>query len=158
MIDFLKDKLLEYKFIGGLKSGSGQLWSSILAYALTIAFILLIIAIVHILLKRVVVKAIKALVIKSKFKWDDALIEHKVLDRAIKIAPVLIIYFFAPVFPEVQVWIERLASALLILGVLYTLFALLDSLDTIYNKQEVARQRPIKGLLQVVKIILTIMC
>jgi miniconductance mechanosensitive channel len=156
MIDFLKDKLLEYKFIGGLKSGSGQLWSSILAYALTIAFILLIIAIVHILLKRVVVKAIKALVIKSKFKWDDALIEHKVLDRAIKIAPVLIIYFFAPVFPEVQVWIERLASALLILGVLYTLFALLDSLDTIYNKQEVARQRPIKGLLQVVKIILTI--
>ena len=82
------------------RSGSGQLWSSILAYALTIAFILLIIAIVHILLKRVVVKAIKALVIKSKFKWDDALIEHKVLDRAIKIAPVLIIYFFAPVFPE----------------------------------------------------------
>ena len=145
MIDFLKDKLLEYKFIGGLKSGSGQLWSSILAYALTIAFILLIIAIVHILLKRVVVKAIKALVIKSKFKWDDALIEHKVLDRAIKIAPVLIIYFFAPVFPEVQVWIERLASALLILGVLYTLFALLDSLDTIYNKQEVARQRQSKA-------------
>ncbi|HZK34975.1 MAG TPA: mechanosensitive ion channel domain-containing protein [Bacillota bacterium] len=158
MIDFLRDKLLEYNLADNWQDGGGQFWASILAYAGTIFLILLICLFTHIILKKVIIRAIKVYADRSKNKWDDAFVDHGVPDRLVKIAPAIIIYLFASVFPDnIELWIGRLASSYIIFMVIYTIFPALDSLDTIYSKQEVSRERPIKGLLQVAKIILVIL-
>ncbi len=156
MIEFIRDRLLEYNLPEGWQGLNGQFWALVFAYAGVTLFILFTVFAIHTILKKVVIRAIKAYAARSKNKWVSTFIERSVPDRLIKIVPGIVIYLFAPIFPGLQIWIERLASSYIIFMILYTLFPSLDSLDIIYSRHEVSRERPIKGLLQIAKIILVI--
>jgi miniconductance mechanosensitive channel len=67
---------------------------------------------------------------------------------------VLIIYSSAPLFGSLQNFIEKLGSIYLIILIVGVVNALLNAIDDIYNRHEVARHKPIKGYLQGVKIFL----
>ena len=63
------------------------------------------------------------------------------------------IHSFAPVFPSYQVWIQRIAFSYMVLVFVAALSKLLDAADDVYRSFEVSKSRPIKGYLQVLKII-----
>lgn len=52
--------------------------------------------------KKILLKFLGAIITKSKTKWDDMLLKHKVLERLILVIPALVVFAFAPTFPSFQ--------------------------------------------------------
>lgn len=106
--------------------------------------------------KQLVRRVVTFFVRKSKTSWDDILLERKVFSRLSHLAPALVFYYTAPMFDALEFTIEKLSMVYMMLAGLLVFFAFLDSLVDIYRSFEVAKQRPVKGYAQIIKIIIFI--
>ena len=109
--------------------------------------------IVNFVAKKVLLSVVHVFIKKSRTKWDDVFAERKLFDRLSHIAPALIIYYLAEIFPAGQESIERLAIVYIILVGVLVYDSFLNAIVDIYRTYEVSKQKPIKGYIQVVKII-----
>ncbi|QUG40113.1 mechanosensitive ion channel family protein [Psychrobacillus sp. INOP01] len=130
-----------------------------LAWYLSIIIMLLLIMLICIvanfITKKVVIRVISKIVKNTKFRWDDMLLERKVFHKLSHIVPAIIIYFFASTLPEsFRYLIEKVAIAYLIIMGLVIISSALNAMNDIYQNYEVSRTKPIKGYIQVVKIII----
>lgn len=128
-----------------------------LSILIMILFITLICVIANFITRKIVIKIITQIVQKTKFQWDDVLLERKVFHRLSHIVPAVIIYYFAPTFPAFQQGIEKLAIAYLIIMGLVIFNSVLNVGNDIYQTFELSKTRPVKGYIQVVKIIAVIL-
>jgi miniconductance mechanosensitive channel len=92
--------------------------------------------------------------------WDDALIEHKVPSRLAQLMPVFIIYTGVDLLPRFEDSIEQFllkaTSAYMVMVLTLTLTALLGAANSIYESHPASRQRPLKGFVQLVQLVLII--
>lgn len=127
------------------------------AYYLGVLFlavgVLVLAYMVNFFAKRILLSAVKVFVKKSRTKWDDVLTERKVFDRLSHIAPALVIYYLANIFPTGQETIERLVIVYIILVGVLVYDSFLNAVIDIYRTYEISKQKPIKGYIQVVKIV-----
>ncbi len=110
--------------------------------------------------KRVVLRIVRRLVKKSKTQWDDILDEHRVFTLLSHLVPAVIIYKSTPIvfintlgggrFMEVASVIYMVVIGMLVIN------AFLSSVIDIYRTYAFARRMPIRGFVQVVKIIVFI--
>ena len=106
--------------------------------------------------KRLLLVAVRAAARRTRFGWDDALLENNVFGRLAQIVPVSIISFGIVLVPDVAESVEKIirnvASAYMILMVMLTLTAMLSAANQIYETRPIARSRPIKGFIQLAQI------
>ena len=125
------------------------------------AAILVIIAIISALavkfFRMAVTPALRALVSQTRTEWDDRLLSPGVLHALARLIPPVIWYALLPMaFAENQLLLNVLHKACLIyLTVVVLLFihALLDTLQNISSEHETLRNRPLKGVYQMVNLI-----
>ncbi len=144
MFDFIKEYLSGH---GISEDASGYL--TVVVMALIVA---LICVFAYYFVKILVLRIIRAIAVKSRTKWDDAIIRRKVFERLSLIVPAIIINAFAPAFPNGADWIRRIAFSMIILGVILALDRLLEAVNDIYSSYSVSNSKPIKGYIQLVKI------
>lgn len=136
-----------------IQSGVDKNIAGYLAFGILVFVIFIICILVNLILKKAVLKILARIILKNKYKWDNKLLEHKVFYHIANIAPAIIIYAFAPSIPEFADIIKRGASIYFLIVFIFVFNALIDSVNDIYLDYEISKVRPIKGLLQVVKII-----
>lgn len=106
--------------------------------------------------KRQLVRVVHRISRSTKHTWDDALIQHGVFGRLAQLLPGLVFYFgldLVPGLPDGLIIVgENLAISYGLLMLSLAAGALLSATNTIYESYPVARDRPIKGFLQVAKI------
>ncbi len=125
------------------------------------AAILVIIAIISALavkfFRMAVTPALRALVSQTRTEWDDRLLSPGVLHALARLTPPVIWYALLPMaFAENPLLLNVLHKACLIyLTVVVLLFihALLDTLQNISSEHETLRNRPLKGVYQMVNLI-----
>ncbi len=143
---------MDYFTVLFLKSGIGPQF----AIYLSIGIIVLIIASAclasNYIVKMVVLKVF-ANARRDRFNWSEILIRRRLLQRLFFLIPGIIIYFFAPVFKPVQDLIQKLALTYIFVIVIFVLGALLDFVNDYYSTLPISNVRPIKGFIQVLKII-----
>ncbi len=110
------------------------------------------------LCKQLILPLIQKLVSNTKITWDDILFDKKVVGGlASLIAPVLI-YISVPLIynadSDALVIIQRLCMVYLIAVFVRFISTLLSAFHTIYSKKEKFKNRPLKGLLQTMQVIL----
>lgn len=124
-------------------------------------FIVLVASIlVYYILKFIINRFLKKIILRSKSKWDDYLYENKVFTRLCLIVPALIINLFVTSiisdYPKaihfIQVVLEVYSAAVLILVAI----SFLNSVYHIYGDLEVANTKPIKGYIQILKIVVIV--
>lgn len=107
--------------------------------------------------KGLILSIVRKLVKKSKTVWDDVFLEKKVFHRMSHLAPVLVIYILGPIFmnqfPVMVNFIYMVVNVYIAFIVLIVFYGFLDAIGAIYNNYEIAKTKPIKGYLQVTKII-----
>ena len=126
--------------------------SVFLSYILAVICILLLCLLSDIAVHKYLLKVLSVYIEKSKNRWDDILIEHKVFERLSHIAPFIVIHAFASVFKGYESLIQRVSFSIIIIIVLLSLSKILDTVNDIYRHFELSKVKPIKGYLQVVKI------
>ena len=62
--------------------------------------LLVVAVIVYYIARHVVVRAVRAFARRTRAKWDDALVDHKVFARLAQVVPALIVYLGVPLVPE----------------------------------------------------------
>ena len=122
-----------------------------LAITLTIIAVCILI---NFILKKIVIGIVSKIAKRSKHEWDDVLLERRFVHRAVMIAPGIIFYSLSGIYENKAFAgvVERLASAYVLVVLMFVISSLLDSIDDLYRKKPVSKVRPIKGLLQIVKI------
>jgi len=103
--------------------------------------------------KKLLLKLVSFLVRRSRTKWDDALHTRKFFLRFSHLAPVMVFYFGSTLLPDIQGTLRRLSLIYMYCVGLLVFDAFLNALIDIYRTYEVSKGKPIKGYLQIVKII-----
>lgn len=136
-----------------LTQGVGESWAQILCFLLMAAATIILAFVVNYIARKIILAVIRYYVRKSRTRWDDILSERKVFDRLSHIAPALVIYYAAVAFPVGQESIQRLAIIYIIMIGVLTYDAFLNAIVDIYRTYEISKHKPIKGYIQVIKII-----
>ena len=104
--------------------------------------------------KKIVIRIITRIVKNSKIKWDTIILERQIFQKLSHIVPAIIIYSFSSAFPPYQTTIEKLAIAYIIIVGLLFIQSFLNACNDIYQTFEISKEKPIKGYIQVVNIII----
>jgi len=129
-----------------------------------LAFItLLIVSILLIYLARLILKhTVYRFIIRTPSKYDDQIINNKVLMRLCYLIPSVMVKAFSaatlPDFPNVQHMVISVSYIYDIIVVTMVLFSIVNVGSDIYNMHKLSKMKPITGLVQTVKIILVIFC
>ena len=115
----------------------------------------------HLVVKYVLVRAVRGFARRSSVTWDDALVSHNVLGRLVQLLPALLIYVGVPLVPELPetgaTLIRNVAMGYIVLMLTLTLTGLLSAANTIYSALPVAKERPLKGFVQLLQIVVWIL-
>ncbi|ODS63606.1 MAG: mechanosensitive ion channel protein MscS [Arenimonas sp. SCN 70-307] len=115
------------------------------------------------LTRRLLLRLLVRLVQASPVKWDDAILGRGVIKRLSRAVPAVVVYLGAPLLPDLPegllTVVRNVAAAYVVVTVAQAASALLSSLQDIYEGRDPvrARNRPIKGYLQVAKIVLFVL-
>lgn len=127
-----------------------------LAWAIQALAVLALAVIAKIVTRQVILRLVQYFVKRTRTTWDDALLQRRFFNRLAHLAPGLVIYFAAPLFPAFQGTIERLSMVYMVMTGVLAFSAFLSAVDDVYNTFSVSRQKPIKGYIQIARIIVFI--
>ncbi|WP_018983758.1 mechanosensitive ion channel family protein [Salinimonas chungwhensis] len=103
---------------------------------------------------------IERLVKRTRSGWDDALYRHGFFRRLVHLVPALIIFSFTPVLIQEESaffgLLIKLSLLYMMMVALLAIFAVLSTLEDMYNASYLANRAPITGFIQVAKLIFTI--
>lgn len=157
MFDFISDRFRDWLTQLGL---SNELAIDVTNYS---GFVLLLIlsGLTYFIFKSFGTRTVHALAKKSKTHWDDVIVNKKVFIRLSYLIPVLILNFFTKyILYDYSISVNILNGifhVLIIIIAVSIATAVLNSFNEIYQSYKIAKSRPIKGYLQVAKIILYIL-
>ena len=154
--DSIRDILLSLKkhFID---LGVGDFWSGILVNLVGAMVLLVICWLSYLLARRVVLRVLRFVLVKTDNDWGNILIENKVFSRLTNIVPALVVHVLTPVvFDKLEslvVFVQGASKIYLVLALLFTLQALLASVLDIYQRYDISKRIPIKGFTQAVMLV-----
>ena len=125
-------------------------------YLLSLLGVALLAIVAYYLTRRFLIAAIRYVAKKTSFAWDDAIVERGVFDKLAWLSPALVVYYFAYLFPNAGVFIQRGIYSYVLIILLLATSNFLTALNDIYNTYEFAPGRSIKGYVQVTKMLLWI--
>ena len=144
--------LLDWLMVQFEHSGIDAVWAGLLVNLIGGLLLIFLSWLAYLVAKRVVLRAIRFLSSKTSSDWDNVLIEHKVFARLSNVVPALVAHVLAPVvfagMESLAGFVQGLAKVYLVVVLLFTLQALLNGLQTIYQRYDISKRMPIKGLLQ----------
>ena len=137
-------------------SNSLELLPAWAANLIGLVLLVLIAFLADIFAKRQLVRIAHRAFRRTQFTWDDTLIEYKIFARFAQILPAIIFYYGLDLLqglPGVVITVgENLAVSYGVLMLSLACSGLISAVNAIYEQYPVAKERPIKGLLQVLKI------
>ncbi len=137
--------------------GMDQVSARIATEAFDVVLLALVACASYFAAQRILIRIIHRLAAKTRFAWDDELVERGIFQRLSHVFPALAIHVLAPsafATETLVLWARRGAGIYALLVLLTTAYRLLSVGVDIYNTYEIARRFPIRVYVQVVKILL----
>ncbi len=107
----------------------------------------------YLVARRFFVAVARSIAQRTKNEIDDILVQHRVIDLAAYLLPILVIHYGALLVPSFARAMERVVSVawVVLLALLADRFLSVGLI--LYDRHPMARKRPLKGYVQVIKII-----
>ena len=137
--------------------GLSQSSVAALTPGLGVLIIVVLSILIYVVCSRIILSRLVALAQRSSFRWDDVLIEHRVIHRLAFLAPVYAVYLLAPLALDGQDELNGLVKnavlvAVIVIGV-WAAFALLNAVYDIYAMMDTKDGMPIRGPIQGAKVV-----
>jgi len=134
--------LTEFPLLYSLLKIIGVIFLSIISYIIT---------------KKILISGVNKIVKKTKTEVDDILINEVVLKRIAYIAPIIVIFQFIYLIPSLETFLRRFTESALVVLLMMFISSILNAANELYEKSKKYERRPIKGYLQIAKIIIFIL-
>lgn len=130
--------------------------------AISIIAIIIISVIANFIAKRIIVVGLTSISKRTKTVWDDYLVKRKVFHKLSHLAPALVIQFTIGIAlydynPDLTRLIEKFTYVYIVVAWVFVLSSLFDALHDMYLTFDLSKSRPIKGYIQLLKIIIYIL-
>ncbi len=116
--------------------------------------------IIYYITKFFIIRILKRIALRTANNWDDVLLQEKVFQRMAFLIPGVMIYQAIPVtldeFPKFIPAALKLSNVYIVIVFLLIIFAFLNAVYAMYQKSEFALYHPIKGYIQIGKIVVFI--
>ncbi|SHJ72851.1 miniconductance mechanosensitive channel [Dethiosulfatibacter aminovorans DSM 17477] len=130
---------------------------SAISYASSALIVFILCIFVDRITKGIIIRNVKRIVDKSKNTLDEVFYEKRVFHSLGHIAPGLVVYVFSNSFGDLHDIVKKLAFSYIVAIVLVSIFRSIDAIVAIYNRFDIAKGRPIKGVMQIVKIVVAVL-
>ena len=149
-----------FHFIQSLKDWSDQYpW---IEMPTGFCILILVAILAYIIAKHVVVRGIRHLITKLKFANHDIMSQHSVIRRIANIVPAIVIMNGIVTVPHLSAkmvsFVQMAAQAFIFLTIALAIGELLNIFNLVYQRNPKSRNKPIKGYLQLIKLIIFIVC
>ena len=137
--------------------GFNESWTDDLTSTIILVIILAIAFLGDAICKHVILTTVTRLVKKTQATWDDVVFDRKVMIYLSHLVAPIILYILLPLAISnagLLTFILRICMIYIIAVFLKFISALLSALYHVYSEREQFRDRPLKGLLQTVQVIL----
>lgn len=148
-------------FIGWLgKMGLPDAWATHIGESIMLFILILVSYIGYLVAWKLMRKLLIPLIQRSKNQFDDLLVEHRFFRKVSYLVPALIMYYFIrDAITSLQIvsgFIESGLEVFFVFNIVLILDSVLSTIDDFYKRYDFAKDHPIKGLIQILKIILYI--
>lgn len=141
-----------------LNWGLSEQYASFTKSVIIVMLILVIAYLSYLIANKIIFRVVHKLVTKTKYAWDDIVFQRKIFKRLSQLVPAIVIYYFAEIglvdFPNAASLIQSIAYIYMIFVGMLVLDAFLTNLHSAYLTLPISNERPIKGYIQSVKIII----
>ena len=149
-----------FAFIQNIQDWSDQYpWLEMLT---SLSILILLAVLANFIAKQVVVRGIRKLVSKMKSANSSIFAEHNVIRRISNIVPAIVIMNGIVTVPhlseKIVTFVQMGAQAFIFLTLALAISEFLSIFNLIYQRNPKSRNKPIKGYLQLVKLIIFIVC
>jgi len=140
-------------------SGPDSLVTEFVSLSIFALIVILLSLLANAIAKKVILRTVEYLIEKSENTYDDILLETRVFSRLSHIAPALVFYMAGSIeFADnpdhlLGVIMTRGGMIYMVLVIARVLSALLNTAGKIYQRFEISKQRPIKGIIQAIKVV-----
>ena len=142
----IKDILMGY--------GLNRVKAGYLSMAILIGIIVILCIIINIITKNIILRILGKIIHRDKHLWYKVMLERNVFSRIANLLPGIVVYLFAPAFGKEAVgYIHRACAIFIAVISVFVISALLNAIDDVYRNYPISKARPIKGFLQICKII-----
>ncbi|MDN5512847.1 mechanosensitive ion channel family protein [Acinetobacter sp.] len=150
----------QFNFIQNLQEWSNQYpWLEMIT-SFSIVIFLAILA--NFVAKQVIVRGIRKLISKTAFANNDIITQYSVIQRIANIVPALVIMNGISTVPhlsdKVENFVQMVTQAFIFLTIALAISEFLNIFNLIYQRNPKSRNKPIKGYLQLVKLIIYVVC
>ncbi|HDQ45154.1 MAG TPA: mechanosensitive ion channel [bacterium] len=118
--------------------------------------ILLLALSVYVVTRMICLKYVAKLVRKTSVDWDEIILNEGLLKRISCIPPILVLRQFIHLLPDALTSIGKILDSVVVLLILLIIGSLIDSVIRLIERIPRFRDRPVKGYIQIVKIIVYI--
>lgn len=152
-IDSLLQELFEL-------TGISVAYADIFIPGVMLIAILLLSYLLFVITRKILLTIVTRIVRRTQSHWDDALMEHRVFARAAYLVLAYVLYKLIPYalddYPDLSSFLLLALRIYSLVVVMLVLTALLDAILSIYTTYGVSRSKPIKGYIQLGKILIYI--
>ncbi len=131
---------------------------AVISRGIFLAVALLLSWIADLVTKKLLLRLLTDLAERTAGSWDDKIVRRGVFRNLAHFAPALVLYFLLPlIFPEAGdflVFFQRGILTYMVGVTILVIDSFLGAVQDIYQSYEISRDRPIKGYIQVGKIVL----
>lgn len=147
-------------FFGNI--GANTYYSAVIAQGLSLVILLLVGILLMYLSRFIIKKTVYKVILKSESKYDDQVINNKVLMRLCLLIPAVLVMKYNGIvlcgFPNVQHFVLNCCIVYIIIVITMVLFSVVNTGSDIYNMHQTAKIKPMNGVVQTIKIILIVFC
>lgn len=107
--------------------------------------------------KRIIHIIIHKITSRTKTEWDDIMFRRKVFRRVSNLLPAFVIFaLFPQLFADYPFWVKlviTLTNIYVVIVIVLVVNSILNSVNDIYQEFDISKNKPIKGYIQVVQIL-----
>ncbi len=142
-----------------LNNGINESFAQFFKVAISLAVIALLAFIADYVTRKIFLVVVARMAKKTETDWDDILLERKFFHKLAHFAPAIVIYLTIGIAlydysPKLTIFCYDLTKIYMVIAALLVINSFLNAVHDIYQTLPFAKSRPIKGYLQVVKIII----
>lgn len=139
------------------KTGMLNSWANIIGEIISLLLLFIFSYLMFRLTWSIMKKILIPVIQRSKNQFDDILLKHRLFRRISYLVPSLILYYFIQdsifTIPVIITFIRRILDVAFVFITVIIIDSILSTVNDYYDRYEFSKDHPIKGLVQIIKII-----
>lgn len=151
----LQQWINSYLIKWGLVRDSANIWDNLIVLLLVIAVTVGI----DYTCRYIFLGLFKRFAKRTRNQWDDLIVERKIINKLMHLIPAILVYIMLPLalprteMPTLLGILQMVCSIYIVAVILRFINAALNLLLEIYNRKEVFKNKPLKGFVQIIQVL-----